>query len=265
MRNKLTAAILLLAFLVTPAHAALTGWSTSNHLTRSSPVWPGAVGFYVSVWAYRPTGSAANSWIFSLNEVSAHRSLWAKTNDTIELEVSGGVAAPIVSGTHANAAWFHVGGLFNATSQKVYRDAATPSTASGTDAITTPTETKIGLHGPSNTLAWSNTGALAEVSVWNTSGMSVANIDALDAKLYNGGSGGAGGNPLNINAEVGQPWTGKLVAYVLNSANSLTDLAGNGHNFTMAGTLTNFGSHPNIEAVSGGSPARRPVTPVIFP
>jgi len=63
----------------------------------------------------------------------------------------------------------------------------------------------------------------------------------------------AGGNPLNINGQSAQPWTGKLVAYWdLPSTADLTDKSGNGHTLTTNGTLTNFASHPTIDAVSGG-------------
>ena len=222
---------------------ALTGWSdNTNYLSRSSPVWPGAVGFYVSAWCYRATGSAASGWIWSLHETDAHRSMYAFSNDAITLEVSGVVGGE-VTGAHANATWFHAGVMFNSTAQALYRDAATPFGSSETDAITAPTATKIGVHGPGgNSEHWATAGALAEISVWNTSGMSGANVTSLDAKLF------AGQNPITINAESSQPWTGKLVAYwPLTNTSDLGDASGNGHTLTMQGTLTNFGSHPTID------------------
>src|SRR5690242_6982782 len=231
---------------------ALTGWSNNtNYLFRNAAFLSGAVGWYCSAWCYRATGTSANGWIFAQHETTAHRSLYADTSDQApNVEVSGGAFRP--TGAHANAAWFHVGGMIlTASSRKAYRDAATPATQSATDTTTTPTTTKIGVHGPGgNNNAWSNTGALAEISVWDVRTFSVANVDSLDAKLYNGGAGGAGGNPININAESAQPWTGKLLAYWIDSANTITDLSGNGNNLTMQGTLTNFATgHPNIEAV----------------
>jgi hypothetical protein len=228
---------------------ALTGWvDNTNYLFRNAAVWPGAVGFYVSAWCYRATGSAATSWIFSLFEAGTdHRSLFAETDDVIWIEASGDVSTS-VAGAHANAAWFHVGAGFLAADQAVYRNASSGG-ASVADTVLTPTATTIGVHGAGgNSASWANAGALAEISVWDTTGMTTGNVTSLDAKLYNGGAGGAGANPLNVDAELAQPWTGKLVAYVIDSANSLTDLAGNGHNFTMQGTLTNFASHPTIDA-----------------
>ena len=93
---------------------------------------------------------------------------------------------------------------------------------------------------------WFNTGGLAEVSIWGGA-MSAAEMDSLSALLA------AGDNPINLNAQAAQPWTGQLKAYwPLTSTSDLADASGNGHTLSMVGTLTNHASHPTIEAVSAG-------------
>jgi hypothetical protein len=96
------------------------------------------------------------------------------------------------------------------------------------------------------------TAGIAEVSMWDLTGFTTDNIETLANRLF------AGRNPINLRNEISQPWTGLLTAYVINSSNTITDLSGNGNTFTMQGTLTDYGSHPSIDAV--GAPAVGPTT-----
>lgn len=101
---------------------------------------------------------------------------------------------------------------------------------------------------------WSATGAMGELAAWNLGSMTQTQREQLWAKRYNGGSGGNGANPLAINTEVGQPWTGALIAYWrLSNTGDLTDLSDNTHDLEMVGTLTNWGgTQPPVDAVPGG-------------
>jgi hypothetical protein len=174
-----------------------------------------------------------------IDSVSGHFPSASSYDGTTFDEAYAGAAVP-------DTTWTHVfGEALSTTSRAASINGANRGTNGTTINPSAATGVRIGTRAAGDEF-YQAAGAIAEVSIWDGTGMSDGNRASLSTKLA------VGWNPININAEVGQPWTGKLTAYILDSSNSLTDLSGNGHNFTMIGTLTNFGSHPTIDAVSGG-------------
>jgi len=241
---------------------ALTSWNTTAYLHKAAAI--GAQPFYVSAWAKRPTGTALARNIFSSGASGSavgQMVIWCNTDDTLQVEQQGAGGAAIAT-AHPNDIWFHVGGAWIASnSRRAYRNADTPGTNGGSGTPATVADTLIGIG---NNIAnqWAVAGGLAEVSMWNITGFTTGNIDSLDAKLYNGGAASAGGNPLNITVESAQPWSGKLLAYwPLTSTSDLANAANPGtNNMVMVGTLTNYATHPTIEAV-GPSVPTTPICP----
>lgn len=226
---------------------ALTGWSAANFLVRSSQVYD-TLPFALSVWFYRDNnitatfrfmgavgtdGSTNNRHDIGLNGTQTMR---ADSIDTAADTASGTVAADAITWTHGFAE-------FIATNDRaVSLNGADRQTNTGTATPTTTNKATIGVVG-NNANPFDTAGALAEFSIWDTSGMTPTDRTDLRDKLS------AGENPLTIDAESAQPWTGKLVAYwPLPTSADLADASGNGHDMTMQGTLTTFGSHPPVDA-----------------
>lgn len=246
---------------------ALTGWSANtNYLQRTEGI--GTVPMLFSIWCYSATGTTAFRPALTTcinGDVDFNQQcIRADSNDTLRALTTGTASQDQANtaGTHANNTWFHLAGMFlAANSRKCYYN-STASTATNATSLTpnAPDRTRIGID-KSTGFAWSNAGGLAETSIWDLTGFSVANSDSLVALLYGAGGspGNAGGNPLNITAQAAQPWTGKLIAYwPLTSTSDLADATGNGHLMSMIGTLTNHASHPTIDAPTGGVAVNTP-------
>lgn len=232
---------------------ALTGWSTSNYLVRDTGVWPGQRPFGISAWkrlgtagilaAVGTAGSSVNRrWIFGSDGSAASAS---------EADGSSGAIATSTANVPADT-WANVFGTFiTGTSREVYLDGANKGTNSTSKTVTNPNRTTIGIR-PDITDPFTNTAAIAEVSIWDLANMSEANRDSLAAKLA------AGENPINIRNEFGQVWSDMLIAYwSLETTSNITDRAGNGHDLTMQGTLTAFANHPTIDAITSSLEVKR--------
>lgn len=234
---------------------ALTSWSAANYLQRLSAVYD-TYPFIISVWVNQPTITAAYAVSIGQQATSDHvrgQMIVESANAFLALTRSTASVFAASTTTLATNTWSLGFGEFIATNSRAASvNGANRGTNTGSISPNASDSLFIGRRQGATDSPFPAAAAIAEVSIWDGTGMSDANRASLHSKLYNGGAGGAGGNPININAEVGQPWTAKLEAYYINSANAITDLSGNGHDLTMVGTLTNFGSHPNIEAVATG-------------
>jgi hypothetical protein len=98
----------------------------------------------------------------------------------------------------------------------------------------------------SNTWAWSGTNAaLAEISIWDGSGLTVDDRRMLDTLLA------AGQNPLVLDvADPAAPWYGKLRAYwpLDNLTTGIQDHSGNGIDLgIVGGNLSVYSSHPEVD------------------
>lgn len=237
---------------------ALTGWSTSNYLKRVGQV-VNTHPFMLSAWGWRDFTAVAYYHAMCVDQAALDRRRGG-------LVVNGNTfhaGCTIYNGATFNqgestsvvplSTWFHLSAAFVDTTRSEVR------TAGGNIGVDT--------HGANDPAAsdqvdigrnfvgevWGSTGALAELSCWTITGLTLANRDALDAKLA------AGENPLTINAEASQPWTGQLVAYwpLTDTTTMLTDASGHGHTLTSFGTLTTFGTHPPV------SPSGPPAEPTL--
>lgn len=247
---------------------ALTGFSNTVYLSRASAI-KATIPIYISCWLYRTTNSvfgfagAIGISGSGLSQVSIHDNdnnhAMAISVSSANVEVSADIASPTVPAT----TWFHQGGLWLSTTfRKSYWNANTATNTTSNDPATL-SYSIIGNRAQRDS-AWANSNGLAEFSYWDATGWAEADSDALDVKTR------AGQNPININAEAGQAWSGKLLCYVIDSANTITDLSGNGRDFTATGTPPgNFATgHPTIDAPGSpvpNTPIRPPTTVSIVP
>jgi hypothetical protein len=229
---------------------ALTSWSASNYLERVAQVI-NTYPFLISVWLHRVTtgGSCA---VYVGDNVQQRRGQVRIDGTT------GAVQALTFDGTVINDAntavgqgtgsWYHGFGEFTAAnSVAALINAGNKATNANNPTVGNSDRVRIGVL-PDASQPFGNTNGIAEIALWDGTGMTAGNMDSLATKLFNGGVAGAGGNPLLITAEGGQPWSGKLRAYwPLANTTDLADASGNGHTLSMVGTLTNFASHPTIE------------------
>jgi hypothetical protein len=229
---------------------ALTGWSTSNYLRRLFQVYD-TYPFIISWWMKPSTlndavivsvgltsaGGDQRRGEVGIGDFTGAGQVFAQSRST------GGAAANTVAITAG--AWIHGYGEFISTASRAASfNGANRATNTGSISPSASDSLHIGVR-TDVVVPFGATDGLAEISIWNGTGMSDAKRASLSTKLA------AGQNPINVNAEAGQPWTGLLVAYwPLASTADLTDNSANTHDLTMVGTLTNYASHPTIDAVS---------------
>jgi hypothetical protein len=230
---------------------ALTSWSASNYLRRLSQVYD-TYPFMISAWGFRGvtvnavnmievgTSASADHVRGRLQASGTNNRLEAQSRSTSNAAASLALDAPL-------STWFHIAGEFIATnSRAVLQDGANRVSDATSVSPNASNSVHVGVRSDASS-PWPSGSGLAEASIWNCSGMTTGNMDSLAVKLA------AGENPINIDAEAGQPWTGLLVAYwPLTNTSDLADATGNGHDLTMVGTLTNHASHPTIDAVDSG-------------
>lgn len=234
---------------------AITGWSDSNYLRRVALV--GTQPMFILGW-FNCASSATFRTIWSQGTVSGGSNYHQAQIDDSNLclvESYDGTGDGIIScGGFTASTWQPMAvSLVSNTSRSVWRGATAREDNTTSVNVTGGSHTIIGRSSP-DTAPFTSTGGIAEVSMWNATGQTLANLDSLMAKLYNGGAAGAGGNPLLITAESSQPWSGKLVAYwPLTSTSNMTTDAFGSNTLTTIGSLSNFASHPTIEAAAGAN------------
>jgi len=194
-------------------------------------------------------GNATNEWW--------HRAYVDSTNhpSTSTRSAADGSDAAGTSTTVSADTWFYFTATGYVNNREAYLNAGgrTASTYSMTGNPATADRFYVGTQ-TNATGSWDSAGAMGELAIWNLGSMTQVQRETLWSKRYNGGSGGNGANPLAINAEVGQPYTGALVAYWrLTNTSDLNDLQGTNH-LSMVGTLTNWGgTAPPVDAAPSGA------------
>lgn len=231
----------------------LTGWSSANYLSRVTATF-GPYPHYVSIWGTisGTTAGTVRTAVQPGTTATHRRSQTRVVEDPLSgdrktragVQDAAGFSQALSGGGYpADGSWFHFSGAYVSTT---LREARWGGANLGTNTVSRNPDAAdrifIGRRTDGTGEEWKSTDGLAEVSYWDITGFTEANRTSLDSKLA------AGENPRNVNAEASQPWTGKLVAYWIDSANTITDLSGNGHDLTQNGTLTDFGSHPTIDA-----------------
>ncbi len=226
----------------------LTGWSTANFLRRAAAVVTG-YPVMISNWGFRDftangayTLAAADLSTTTLQRFAYTRLVIVPAVVAQIIQYDGTVLTQADDGgTFPTSAWAHFSGCAISTTEREIRLMGGNFGTNATScAPAAPDQFLIGKNQADE--AWGNTAGLAEVSVWNLTGFTLANRTSLDTKLA------AGENPLTITAEAAQPWTGRLIAYwpLTNTTTMTSDASGNGHTLTANGTLTNFASHPPV-------------------
>jgi len=253
--------LLLLIWLtmVSPAWGGITGWSGSNYLRRLSQVYD-TNPFIISMWIRLNALGTEREFIHvgtSGQESQARGYVEVNTSNQMQARTfdGGGVGQAVTSDAVSSGAWFEGFAEFIAVNSRAISFANAHRVTDATSKTTNASDSVyIGVRADA-TQPVAAADCLAEFAIWDGTGMSDANRAALDAKIA------AGGNPINISAEVGQPWSGMLKAYwPMTSATDLADASGNGHTLSVVGSLSNCASHPTIDAVFG----RRKIAPVIF-
>jgi hypothetical protein len=246
---------------------APTGWSTTNYLRRLAAVWPGQLPFGVHHWAIV---DAADADVFTrrnftlgadetLNDQRRTSGFTQTTTRTFETESRTTSSAQALNSTVVGTGvWTPLASAYvSSTLRESWVNGTNYTSNTSTRAVAAPAHTAIGAWLGANPNSYGPNSALAEMSVWDLAGMTQENRTAWVAKLSTLVSGSAP-NALDVNAEVGQPWSGKLVAYVDMDVNSPTfgqDLSGNGHHFTHMGALTAYASYPPVDTYGEGPTA----------
>jgi len=233
---------------------AVTGWSDTNYLRRAAQVI-NAYPLMVSCWFNRQTTAAVREICASGNTgATGERIIYCRVTATHTLQAHSASTSvyPGAGGTTVltQNVWGH--GTF-----EIISEASRAILTDGSDrqfnttAHNVPTASNafyVGRAIGTGEPCGADEG-IAEISGWDCSGMTTGNMDALGVKLA------AGENPINVDAEAAQPWTGRLVMYYpLTSTTDLTDASLNGHDLSVQGSVSNFASHPDIDAVAGVTP-----------
>jgi hypothetical protein len=244
---------------------ALTSWSTSNYLTRAAGV-RSANPFLMAAWIQVPSAPGAIGVILQLGTsgVATHvlGSLELSTTPRVRAGATGATTiSPATStSTLSNSTWYMVSGEFtSATDRAAQSNGANEGTNATNRNANAPDITRLGI-GADTLLPFHATGGIGEVSIWDTTGLTAGEVDSLQDEIATLQGGTSAFNPLAIDAQAAQPWTGMLLAYWrLTDSSDVADLSGNGHTLTMVGTLTTFGSNPPVDAVpaAGGNRRRR--------
>jgi len=232
----------------------LTGWSTSNYLSASSmPIT--AYPFLVSSWFITP-GNATDRYISALGvsdtdfnglapSASGRYQALSYKDPALGAAQSGVGAIP-------TSTWNNYVGTFNSTtSRDVYKDGTGKFSDTTTVVPSTPTILTIGVS-PGFLQPLGSDEGVAEASIWDTTGFSSTDRDNLAVQLA------TSANPMAINTQAAQAWTGKLVWYrrLFNTAG--LNVGTTGSDLTMTGTLTNHASHPTVDAPPASSTTNTP-------
>ena len=245
------------------ARQAPTGWTIANYLRRLAAVWPGQQPFGVHMWCnvHVDDGDvlARRQFTLGVTEATEHSrrtagfdgGIGSLRQHTAEAKhTTGSGSARATAGTTLGQWQAYASTFVSDTLREAYRDGANKGSETSTRAVAAPGETAIGTWTSASPATFGVKSGIAEVSVWDLAGMTEANRDSWASKMATLVEGSAP-NPLAVNDETGQPWTGKLTAYIdldINSATFGDDLSGNGHHFTEVGTLTAFADYPPVDA-----------------
>lgn len=222
----------------------VTGWSATDYLNRAAGVYS-TRPLMISAWCWSQAPGTGTAVEIGTDGSADNRRTLQKTG-AIEIGVSeqdGSFEATAGSpDAHPDETWFQASGYFIASGDReATRDGGAAGSSVGIINPSAPDVTRIGVRSDESN-PWDATGGLAEVSIWDATGLDATARRQLDALLA------AGVNPLVINAS-GQ-FAGLLVAYWrLRSPTDVTDLSGNGHDLTEVGTLSIHASHPPVDGV----------------
>jgi hypothetical protein len=227
----------------------LTGWSTSNFLSVAAAIVTDGSPFGISAWAHDGDDWIAGSIAVSGNTAAgtnhAHR-LTTDDGGTRILSanartVSGGPVVALAADAFAANTWFHGFAAFVAINLREARlNGGSLGTNTNNRDPDAPDIFTIGSRNGGGT-PWTAAGGICSVSLWDLTDFDETERTALAAELATLDEGVAP-DPRDVDAQVGQPWSGMLLAYWrLADSTDLDDLVG-ANDLTMNGTLTTFGT-----------------------
>jgi hypothetical protein len=224
----------------------LTGWSTSNFLSVAAAIVTDGSPFGISAWAHDGDDWVAGSIAISGTAGTGNQAHRLTTDDggtrivSANARTTASGAALAASAFTANA-WFHG---FGAYVSNLLREARLNGADLGTHTLNrdpnAPDIFTVGSRDGGGT-PWTAAGGICSVSLWDLTGFDETDRTALAAELATLVEGVAP-DPRDVDAQVGQPWSGMLLAYWrLADSTDLGDLVG-ANDLTMNGTLTTFGT-----------------------
>jgi len=263
---------------------ATRGWAVPGEAPPTpgnflqGPAFVTADGFLVSLWMNIDANAKVMPWQLGKPGIeSHHRRFLTEPGESLKAgswynptgeqvgdpgfdigqDHTGNQANAVDSGTAIlEDRWIHGAGAWISTTSRyvwIYGDLASEGSNATLSTPNTPTATFMGARSDGAD-GFDIADQMAEVSVWDISAMSIAQIRTLVTALSTL-TDGLAPNPLTLDAQVGQVWTGKLLSYPdldFTSATWTQDRSGNHAAYTEVGTLTEGASYPPVAAVAGG-------------
>lgn len=253
-----------------------TGWSIAGNFMLADDVFLSGDGFAVLMWKYHVSGKSTSFCLGKTGILSHHRRMFISTDDgwrvgsfynptgepgdggyDSEQDHTGGQVDLSATPVTPNQ-WHHIGGAWiSSTSRRARLGTGTVGTHTTLATPNAPNELALGVRADRAEGLDTNE-SIAWPSFWDISTMTTTGIDALFA-LGATAVDGFAPNPLAMDLMTGEEWSGRLIAAPDLDFTSSTfgqDLTGNGHDFTVQGTLSTFGSWPLVRAVSDGGAGR---------
>src|SRR5262245_60929974 len=174
----------------------LTGWDGANYLLRSSQI-VSTYPFVISAWVHRVTTANQKTICeVGLTGQPNHRRVQFRIDPSQFLQLlvydNSAIDSATASATIPASQWSHAGGeAISTTSRAALVNGA--NRVSNATSVNPSASDRFSIGTALNGEPIGTTDGIAEVSLWDGSGMSNANMDSLIAKLYNGGAAGAGG------------------------------------------------------------------------
>jgi hypothetical protein len=223
----------------------LTGWSDeTNWLSVAAGIVTRPFG--ISAWAHDGDDWVAGSIAISGTAGITNQAHRLTTDDggtrilSANARTTASGAALAASAFTANA-WFHGFGAFVDNGLREARlNGADLGTNTNNRNVSEPDIFTIGARADGST-PWVGGGGICSVSLWDLTDFDETDRTALAAELATLVEGVAP-DPRDVDAQVGQAWSGMLLAYWrLADSTDLDDLVG-ANDLTMNGTLTTFGT-----------------------
>lgn len=231
----------------------VANFSTTDYLQGAFAY--GSRPFLVHIKAYHATSAVGTFWATGETTAANHARGLVCSNagsgvyQARERDTSN-IFAQLTDGALA-ATWRNMSGVFiGDTHRELYLNALTLAETAGTRVLNAQTITRIG-GWPDSTLMQSGW-IMAELSIWDVTGFTSTDRQDLHDRLRTTNGSSEYPDARTVNEDAAEAWTGVLVRYWKFEDNTdLTDLVGGTETFTATGTV-NTGTHPSMEAYTGG-------------
>jgi hypothetical protein len=244
-------------------------WRATNRLTQSNALLTN--GRFASGWVYTVLSNTIGTILATGDGVDAgtnYNTLSVKlatANSPVARAYDGTISQAISSATNVDNAWFNISAAFISDSSRIiYLNGANKEKNTVTRAVSGLTESVIG-HVPGSAVNYGTAHSYAELAVWDVSAMSEAEVDSLASRCATL-VGGQVVDPRTINADAGEPWTGKLLHYwslVDTTSDGINDKIG-AANWSITGGVTADAAHPDVAPFSESTPVTVSTEPLYY-